>query len=67
MVDEAENVNTSNNLSMNKNYLKLHTTVVPIGTNFQADLPDIMAANTYLYRNQDAIRRLRSLKIHDPA
>lgn len=45
--------------------MKPHTTVVPIGINYQADIPDIMSANTYLYRNMDKINRIKTLKVHD--
>lgn len=65
MVEEAENVDRSNKIC-NQFYLQLHSTYVPIGTNFQAYIPEIMNSSTYLYRNKSAITRLKSLKVHDP-
>lgn len=55
------------NRAISHGYLKIHSTYVPIGTNFQTDIPDIMGARSYLYRKQDAIDRIKSLKVHDPA
>lgn len=60
------NSNSMNNFIQNNNYLKLHTTVVPIGTIYQADIPDIMNSNSYLNRNRNSINRLKALKVHDP-
>ena len=60
------NSNSMNNFIQNNNYLKLHTTVVPIDTIYQADIPDIMNSHSYLNRNRNSINRLKALKVHDP-
>lgn len=60
------NSNSLNNITVNNNYLKLHSTIVPIGTIYQADIPEIISSNTYLNRNRKSINRLRALKVHDP-
>lgn len=60
------NSNSLNSITINNNYLKLHSTIVPIGTIYQADIPEIISSNTYLNRNRKSINRLRALKVHDP-
>lgn len=64
MIDEKENMNGPN--INTKSYLQFHSLVVPIGTNFQADIPDICSAKSYLYRNSNSFKRVKSLKMHDP-
>jgi hypothetical protein len=63
-----ENVNSSNVPITPLHYLKLHTTFVPIGTNFQTDIPEIISASKFLSsaHNENAVRRLKALKVHDP-
>jgi hypothetical protein len=46
--------------------MKSHSIYVPIGTNFQAEIPDIMNSAGYLYHNQHKIARVRKLKLHEP-
>lgn len=68
MIEQNENINSNsiNSCLHNNSYLKLHTTVVPIGTIYQADIPDIMSSTSYLNRNRNSINRLKALKVHDP-
>ena len=46
--------------------MKKHKTVVPIGPTYQAEIPERISSLTYLNRNACNLRRLQSLKMHDP-
>ena len=54
--------------STNNSYLLYsHHTLVPIGANFQVNVPPIMDYMSYKYKSTEAMKTLKILKLHDPA
>lgn len=49
-------------------YMNTHSNSVPIGPNFQAQLPPLTSSRTFLNRvsKQAHIQTIKALRIHDP-
>lgn len=47
-------------------YMHQHCNVIPIGSNYQALIPQLLPIEHYKIRSRDTIKRLHILKINDP-
>jgi hypothetical protein len=43
-----------------------HSNIIPIGTNYQAQIPQILPEEHYKIKSRDMIKRLYIMKINDP-